>query len=165
MLQGRDFVRILVFSDTHRQIIDAENVINNLVGVDAVIHCGDHLSDAKRLEADFPGIDFYYVSGNCDGDSSRPYLLAEFEEKKIFITHGHLYNVKAETECEYKTIRTEGKKLSADAVVFGHTHIPYNRDWGDMVVLNPGSIKSRGTYGVIEIENGKLKAATCSIIW
>lgn len=158
-------MRILVFSDTHRQVSDAENVINNIVGVDAVIHCGDHLSDAKRLEKEFPEIDFYYVSGNCDGDSSRPYLLEDFAGKKIFITHGHLYNVKSESGCEYKTIREEGKRLGADAVVFGHTHIPYNMDWGDMVVLNPGSLRYTDTYAVIEIENEKLKAATCSIVW
>jgi hypothetical protein len=31
-----------------------------------------------------------------------------------------------------------------------------------VLLLNPGSIKN-GTYGVIEIENGVLKAAICNI--
>lgn len=158
-------MRILVFSDTHGRITEAENVIKNMVGVDAVIHCGDHLSDAERIAADFPEIKIYGVCGNCDANRSKPYIVEEFEGKKIFITHGHLYKVKSETDCEYKTLREEGLRLGADAVVFGHTHIPYNMDWGNMVVLNPGSIKSLGTYGVIEIENDRLKAATLSVVW
>ena len=37
--------RIVVFSDTHRQIKDAIRVLENMVGVDAVIHLGDCVAD------------------------------------------------------------------------------------------------------------------------
>ncbi len=156
-------MRILVFSDTHNNTSRAMRVINNIVGVDAVIHCGDVLADAYELQENFPRMKFYCVSGNCDMNNTKYEELIEIGGKKIFVTHGHTYNVKSEEETEYPTIKERGKSLGADAVVFGHTHVPYNRNWGDIVVMNPGSIKYEGTYGVIEIENNVLKSAICNI--
>lgn len=156
-------MRILVFSDTHRNISRAVRVLHNIVGVDAVIHCGDCISDVDDISVEYPNIKFYSVSGNCDIDNSRYEKVVEIGGKRIFITHGHAYRVKSEIETEYPTVKEKGISLGADAVVFGHTHIPYNRNWGNITVLNPGSIKYEGTYGVIEIENDVLKAAICNV--
>ena len=156
-------MRILVFSDTHNNVSRAFGVINNLIGIDAVIHCGDGVLDVKALQEDFPDIKFFCVKGNCDISGANAEELIELGEKKIFVTHGHRYNVKSEIDFEYETIRDKGRELGADAVLFGHTHIPYNRNWGDITVMNPGSIKYGGTYGVIEIENQRLKSCICRI--
>ena len=51
--------------------------------------------------------------------------------------------------------------MGADLVIFGHTHIPYCENNGKIILLNPGSVKMSQTFGVIEIENGKIKAAVC----
>ncbi len=156
-------MRILVFSDTHFNVSRAYNVINNIIGVDAVIHCGDGIRDAYELEAEFPEIKLYYVCGNCDGTEGISESTINIGSKSIFITHGHRYNVKSECDFEYPTLRDRGRELGADCVVFGHTHMPYNRNWGDIVVMNPGSIKYEGTYGVIEIEEDRLASAICNV--
>ena len=157
-------MRILIFSDTHGDIKDPEAVINNIVGVEAVIHCGDCLRDAEILRDKFPKIKFYSVSGNCDIDRTSEELMLELGGKRIFVTHGHRYAVKIEKEFDYPTVTKKGKDMGADAVLFGHTHIAYNNNKGDIIVMNPGSIKSMATYGVIEIENGVMKSAIMSLV-
>ena len=152
-------MRILVFSDTHCCIEPCIKTINNIIGVDMIIHAGDHDSDAKKLEKLFPTIPIKYVRGNCDFSSSPSGLTVEIEDKKIFVTHGHLYNVK--TEYNYSTLKEKGLSMGADLVVFGHTHIPYCENNGKIILLNPGSVKMSQTFGVIEVENGKIKAAVC----
>lgn len=156
-------MRILVFSDTHHNTGRMTRVLDNMIGVDAVIHCGDGINDLKEVSKIFSDIKFYYVCGNCDLNENKYEDLIEIGGKRIFVTHGHLYSVKSETEIEYPTIRDVGRKRGADAVLFGHTHIPYNRNWGDITVMNPGSAKYMSTYGVIEIEKNVLKSAVLNI--
>lgn len=156
-------MRIIVFSDTHYNTSRMMRVLNIIPEVDAVIHCGDGGRDVKEVSESFPHIKFYNVSGNCDSGMAKYKEIIEIGGKRIFVTHGHLYSVKSEDEIEYPTIRDAGRELGADAVLFGHTHIPYNRNWGDIVVMNPGSAKYTGTYGIIEIENNVLKTAICNI--
>lgn len=156
-------MRIVVFSDTHNNSSRMISVLNKIIGVDAVIHCGDGVRDLEEISARFLNIKIFGVSGNCDMASGKYKDIIEIGGKRIFVTHGHMYGVKAETEIDYPTIRDKGRELSVDAVVFGHTHLPYNKNWGDIVVMNPGSIKYTGTYGVIEIENNILKAAVLNV--
>lgn len=152
-------MRILVFSDTHGYTEPCIKTINNIIGVDMIIHAGDHDADAQKLEKRFPDIPIKYVRGNCDISTSPSELLIDADDKKIFVTHGHMYNVKYDHN--YHTIKEKGLSIGADAVIFGHTHIPYCENFGNILLLNPGSVKSEQKFGVIEIENGKIKAAIC----
>ena len=154
-------MRILVFSDSHKNIEACARVIENLIGVDMVIHAGDHASDAMELERIFPNIDFRYVSGNCDFTVAAAELLIEVCGKRIFLTHGHGYAVKYDPD--YYTIINNGASENADLIVFGHTHVPVCDFSKRPPILNPGSIKHSGTYGIIEIEEGKLKACICNV--
>lgn len=150
-------MRILVFSDTHTQLEGCIKTIENIIGVDMIIHAGDHSNDAQKLSQIFPDIPVKCVRGNCDLSSAPNELVTEVLNKRIFLTHGHLYNAKLESD--YKTLKNRGIEQNCDIVVFGHTHIPYNENLGNIILLNPGSAKYTKTYGVIEIENGKLKSA------
>ena len=47
----------------------------------------------------------------------------------------------------------------AQLLLYGHTHIPMWEAVENMIVLNPGSIGYKGTYAVLEAENGKLRFA------
>ena len=154
-------LRILVFSDSHRDIESCARVIRNIIGVDMVLHAGDHISDAKELCRMFPHIEFEYVPGNCDFSSDDSEVVVEAQGKKIFLTHGHGYSVK--TDEDYSKLRQRAETLGCDCAVFGHTHISLCDPRRKVVLLNPGSIKQSGTYGVIEIENGTLKAAICNV--
>lgn len=153
------YMRILVFSDSHKDIRRAAAVIRNIVGVDMVLHAGDHASDAAELARGFPDIDFRYVCGNCDFSAAPGELIIDADGKKIFLTHGHEYAVKY--EYDYRTLLHKAEELGCDCAVFGHTHEGYNDATHGVVLLNPGSIKYGATYGIIEIENGILKTAVC----
>ncbi len=154
-------MRIIVFSDTHKDISGCITVLENIIGVDMVLHAGDHKSDADELSKKFPDITFYAVPGNCDFSICKGELIIEASGKKIFLSHGHDYAVKF--DYDYYTLTTRAKELGADLAVFGHTHEPVCDFAKPVPILNPGSAKSTRTYGVIEIESGKLNAAICSM--
>ena len=152
-------MRILVFSDSHHEYNLCFNVINRIIGVDMILHAGDHLEDAKRIRSQFPDIPLRFVAGNCDFAEGAKESVIEAEGKKIFLTHGHLYKVKNDTE--YTSLYERARELGCDCAVFGHTHISFCDIKRGMTMLNPGSIRYGRTFGVIEIENGKLRAAVC----
>lgn len=154
-------MRILVFSDSHKSVEPCARVIENIIGVDMVLHAGDHASDCAELEKMFPEIEFHYVPGNCDFSALSSEQIIDVAGKRIFLTHGHGYAVKF--DADYYTIINKGASENADLVVFGHTHVPVCDFSKNPPILNPGSIKHTGTYGVIEIENGRLKACICSV--
>ena len=126
-------------------------MINNIKDIDMIIHAGDHWADARELENVFKDIPIKYVKGNCDFSLAPIEELIEIEDKKIFVTHGHMYDVKLEPE-KYDTIKKRGLTL-------GYTHIPYNMNLGNITLFNPGSVKYTRNFGVIEIENGKIGTA------
>lgn len=152
-------MRILVFSDSHKNISDCEKVIKNTIDVDMILHAGDHSSDAAQLQNLFPDIPIHFVCGNCDFTSAPQERIIDADGHKIFLTHGHNYYVKSEEN--YSTLKNKAIASGCDCVVFGHTHIPLNDCTGHLTVINPGSIKYTKTYGVIEIENGTLCSAIC----
>ena len=154
-------MRILVFSDSHTDVGICSSLIKKLPQADMIIHAGDHISDARKLEQIFPDIQFKYVAGNCDFAVAPSEMTVDAEGKRIFLTHGHGYAVKY--DYDYRTIIDKGSSENADLVVFGHTHVPVCDFSKTPPILNPGSIKHSGTYGVIEIEEGKLKACICNV--
>ncbi len=154
-------MRILVFSDTHKYIESCIQTITRIIGVDMILHAGDHASDAIELQKIFPDIPIKYVSGNCDFSKGEQELVIEAEGKRIFLTHGHAYAVKYEEN--YSALRNRSAALNCDCAVFGHTHQSFNDCTKSPILLNPGSIKHSGTFGVIEIEDGTLKTAICTV--
>jgi len=84
-------MQILVMSDTHGD----SNVIEKVRGfypyVDTVIHCGD--SELPFAHKALQGVK--KVRGNCDIDKAFPEEeIFNVEDATIFVTHGHLFNVK-----------------------------------------------------------------------
>lgn len=145
-------MKILVISDTHNYIENAVNLIKN-INPDYTFHLGDMASDCHELENMFPTKIIAAVRGNNDFfDNSYPLeRLAEIGEKKIFACHGHKYGVKMSLlQLEYKA-----KELGADIVLYGHTHVAFLDVSDERVIMNPGS---KGSYGIIEITDGKVKA-------
>lgn len=153
-------MRILVFSDSHGELRRCIQVVESIVGVDMILHAGDHARDAALLSKAFPDIPVHYVRGNCDGDYAPAERIIEADGKRIFLTHGHLYKVKQ--EFRYDTLAIQVAAEDCDLGVFGHTHLEYTGENAGVQLLNPGSIRECGTYGVIEIENGVLKTAVLS---
>lgn len=145
-------MQILVISDTHYTISPAKELIERL-NPDYVLHLGDMCEDSRALENAFPRKIIVSVKGNNDF-FDKQYPGERFFElcgKKIFMCHGHKYNVKS----SLLPITYKGKELGADIVLFGHTHRTYLEEYEGMTIMNPGSVAS---YGIIEIDNDKICA-------
>ena len=157
-------MRILVFSDSHMFSSNMQKVLALQKGrFDLCVHLGDGIRDFLLLAQSYPEVSFLSVKGNCD--NGPPGLLENIitlEDKRIFFTHGHRYNVKYDVSELVKTAREK----ECDIALFGHTHksmsVYLNEDDNRPIYLfNPGSIsfprEERPSYGVIDIRrNGIL---------
>ena len=151
-------IRLLIFSDSHGETEKMITQTENLIGINYIIHLGDHAKDARGLEMLFPDIKHIYVRGNCDFcDPADDEKIFEIEGKKFFITHGHVYSVKSTLE----NLKKYAEENKIDCVLFGHTHISLCEKYGNILYLNPGS--ARESAGVIEIDNGKLSGCIINI--
>ena len=152
-------MKILVFSDSHSNSHKIKEAIDLHKGkCDCVIFLGDGTRDVEYVKEQYPQIPFFIVKGNCDffaRDLEEERLLC-LENFKIFITHGHLYGAKS----GYARLAYRARELEADAVFFGHTHIPLDdvlEVAGKSIRLfNPGSIGLNGSFGVINTSGGVL---------
>ncbi len=139
------------------------NIIASMPGVSAVIHLGDINRDIQHLEDTFFDFPIYGVQGNNDYTGLYPNeKLLTIDGKKIFITHGHYYL----SGFDPSRMKTLPQTEQADLMLYGHTHIADVERFDGKILANPGSISRprRGdpSYGVIEIEDGKL--SYCNIV-
>lgn len=160
-------MKILVLADTHGSIYEAKLAINANPDTDLVIHLGDHVRDAKRIAEMFPEIKFEIVPGNCDyifGETDMEKVL-ECEGKRIMLTHGHRQYAKNGLD----ELSGLAEKNNADLLLYGHTHVPEVVRKNFFILLNPGSVSfprgnSQKTYGLVEIEDGEIKAQIKQIV-
>ena len=92
------------------------------------------------------------VRGNCDAEVDQmllefpilsEYTIILYNNRKIFSTHGHIYNE------NNKPVLKDN-----DILISGHTHIPVAKKADNIYILNPGSIaipkeNHPQTYGVL----------------
>lgn len=149
-------LRIFVVSDTHGRINLFVNYAKTLEKPDLIIHLGDNVEDAYEIEKEM-GVETIVVKGNCDFVSNNidSEKLLIIKDKKIFMTHGHRYNVKYGVS----EIFQKAKEVNADLVLFGHTHSPFikNEECG-IIIMNPGSPTlprefSGYSFGIVEIKD------------
>jgi putative phosphoesterase len=149
--------KIFLFSDTHRNLSLIQRSIGIMSECDAVIHLGDYVSDTAALK-DVLGDKLICVRGNGDVFSLNcpDEREIEFDGVKIFLTHGHKYNVKKTLH----NIATEALKRECQAAFYGHTHIADITQYGGVSLINPGSFyASRSgvySYCYIIIWKGKI---------
>ncbi len=150
----------IVVSDTHGDLSGLRKVISRYSEAQGIIHLGDYLKDALSIKNEFPEYEHIMVPGNCDYAMNTPNeLVLNIEGKKLFLTHGHHYNVKNGTS------RLEMKALDGgyDAVLFGHTHIPLYKLASSVHIINPGSLTyprgfSGPTYALLEVSGADIQA-------
>lgn len=148
-------MKILVFSDSHGNLCDMINIIED-EKPSIIVTAGDCLEDTLELPFIYKenNYKFYSVKGNCDY-YLRNYensLVFEIAEKRIMVTHGHEYRVKSTMEL----LEKEAKKSKFDIIIFGHTHKPYFLEKDKVYYFNPGAINDK-KYGIIEICDGEFK--------
>ncbi|WP_240374672.1 metallophosphoesterase [Bacillus piscicola] len=142
-------MKCLIISDSHGDEQHVKEVINSCLDeVDAVIHCGD-----SELSSSSPILEkAYVVQGNCDLPGSfAEDRLETVKGVRIYVTHGHHYNVKM----SYVPLSYRAEEKEADLVCFGHSHVAAAFQENGVLYINPGSlVQPRGrqekTYAMVE---------------
>ncbi len=150
--------KIGVLSDSHRNAHMIMRTMDTLGEMDYWFHLGDGVKDLEIIETLYE-VPCYGVRGNCDFSDQYPDKHEiEIDGLKIFLTHGHFYNVR-NTKREIEKL---AKDNDYDIVLFGHTHIPELYASGKRVYMNPGSItypkgeSKKPTCGYIELRDGEI---------
>ncbi len=134
-------MKILITSDIHKNL-DFFLKISEEYKDFTKINLGDRGVDINILK----NLNYICVDGNCDKEESEEEKLIVVDDKKIFITHGHKYNVKSSMlNLYYRAL-----SLGADYVFYGHTHIQSNIIYDDIVFINPGAIKDNHYVVIID---------------
>ena len=147
---------IAVISDSHGNKDSINKIKKKISNADVLLFLGDGENDLAEITNDFTG-EVFAVRGNCDITGKYPEeQILEIQGKKIFICHGHRYNVKY----GYNSIYYRGKEIGADIVLFGHSHIPIIEEYDGIVLMNPGSIshgmgRLNKTLGYIDLIDDK----------
>jgi putative phosphoesterase len=177
-------MKIGVLADTHiPELLPAlpSSVLEQLRGVDIILHLGDvcELNVLQQLE---PIAQTYAVFGDSDSAQVRQYLQEkqrlEFANRSLGLIHGHhAWEGGLGTRLSYRM--NPAKRALAlreavlrefsdvDAIVFGHSHEPYIKMHGAVLLFNPGSIVPhkghRGTMGILEIGPQSIKGRIVTI--
>jgi putative phosphoesterase len=150
-------MRIGVISDTHGDQAAVRQAVKAVPDADMWLHAGDYSQDATYL-AGLVTVPVYAAKGNCDGQTTAKIdEFVEAADKKIWLTHGHRYGVKQGVG----ELVQWGRQYGMDIVIYGHTHLPDNNWYKDLLVFNPGSAaeprSGHGTCGILNIDNeGKI---------
>jgi putative phosphoesterase len=151
-------MKIAVFSDSHSDVASIIKTIEK-EKPDIVFHLGDHASDTARIKLPPYVNALHTVLGNCDIGDYPTELLIRLDGRLFYLMHGHTKGVKLGLDRAIASAIEKG----ADALLYGHTHVPKIDFYRNLLVFNPGSSRKspasgqNGTYGVITLENGILK--------
>lgn len=152
---------IAVLADTHmpkggRRL--PERAVELLRGVEATLHAGDFfaISVLEEINAICPG-PIHAVHGNVDEGELRTALPetleVEFDGARIAMVHDA-------GPAKGRVGRMRARFPDADAVVFGHSHLPLHEEEDGFQIFNPGSPTERRraprhSMGLLRIERGK----------
>lgn len=142
--------KVLILSDSHG-LTNEISEIRKQHHIQHVIHCGD-----SELEMDHPVLeDMTIVRGNCDFDAKLQHIeRLEIDGLHFFITHGHIYDVGINLQNLYD----DASRNDAQVVCYGHTHVAGAEKLGDILFVNPGSIRlprrrNEKSYAIMEWED------------
>jgi uncharacterized protein len=152
-------MQIAVLADTHipkRAKSLPPMALTLLDQADVIIHAGDILTAdfLEYLESIAP---IYAVLGNNDVGLSLPEQLEfKIEQTKFALIHDS--GAKLGRPGRMKKLFPQ-----ADIVIFGHSHVPVNEQYGDLLLFNPGSATDRRRQprcmmGMIEVSKQKINA-------
>jgi len=153
----REYMRILIVSDTHRNDRNLREVLEKVAPVDMLIHCGDTEGSEYYIEQ-IAGCPVHIVAGNNDFFTDMPreeeFMVGDY---KVWLTHGHQYYVYMGNDA----IKEEARARGANIVMYGHTHRPLidqAKTVYDVTTVNPGSISyprqegRRPSYVIMEVD-------------
>ena len=155
-------MRVALISDTHigQRLQDFPQVFYSILGnPDVIIHSGDFtnmyaVDTVKSLTEKF-----YGVQGNMDDEDVKRILPNELQfnlmGKNFALIHGWSSGWDL-----HKRVYNHFKESQPDYIVFGHSHIPINKNYGGIRLLNPGSVSGnlysdKGSLILMDIEENE----------
>jgi putative phosphoesterase len=136
-------MRLAIISDTHlprgaRRLPDA--CVARLRAADAILHAGDFIAASVLAELEALGPPVHAVHGNIDSAELRARLpetrVVEADGARIAMVHDG-------GPADRRLERLRARFPDADAVVFGHSHLPILEERGGFAIFNPGSPTDR----------------------
>jgi uncharacterized protein len=155
-------VQLAIISDTHlprgnRALPDA--CLQRLRAADAILHAGDFIALGVLRELQALGPPVHAVCGNIDGPDLRLVLprvrTVQADGAQIAMIHDA-------GPREHRLERMHRMFPEADAVVFGHSHLPLHERAEGFQIFNPGSPTDRRraprhTMGLATVDGGELR--------
>lgn len=156
-------MRAALIADTHmprgsRRL--PERCVRLIEAADLVVHAGDFMRVAAYEEIAAIGPPLVAVHGNVDEPSLRERLPERAEVELGGLRLGVIHDAGPR---KGRLARMRRAFPEADAVVFGHSHIPlHEQDEAGFQIFNPGSPTERRrspshTMGVVDSVNGQLE--------
>ena len=154
--------RLAIISDTHlprgsRRLPD--RCVELLRGAELILHAGDISSVAALAELRAIGPPVHAVHGNVDEPALRERLPAE---RVVEAGGARIAMVHDAGPSRGRLERMRLRFPEADAVVFGHSHIPLHAEGDGFQIFNPGSPtdrrrQPRHTMGLAEVAGGRVR--------
>jgi len=151
-------MKIGVISDTHLSAPSkalADIMRGPFADVSMILHAGD-MTRLSVLDAFF-GVEVIAVSGNMDDDDVAfafpPHRMLSVDGFKIGLIHGWGAREGLEE-------RIMDRFEHADAIVYGHSHIPANHMKNGILMFNPGSFSGnrlkppQSSVGILTTDHG-----------
>ena len=155
-------MKIAVISDTHmprgRRVLP-EACVERLAAAELVLHAGDVMTAAVLREIEAIGPPVMAVHGNVDDVELRKALPAE---RVVEAGGARIAMVHDAGPRNGRLDRMRSRFPDADAVVFGHSHLPLHEERDGFQIFNPGSPTERrrapvATMGMAEAADGQVR--------
>jgi uncharacterized protein len=156
-------MRLAIISDTHmgpaRRYRLPGRCEELIAGSDLLVHAGDVMTLEALAEIEAIGPPVRAVTGNMDGWDLRRRLP---DTDEIDVEGAKLAVVHDAGPAAGRLGRMRRRFPRADAVVFGHSHIPLHEREGDFQIFNPGSPTERRrapshSMGVARVQDGRIE--------
>ena len=152
-------MRLAVISDTHMPRGRRRLPTERLRDADLILHAGDLSTVAVLDELEAIGPPVVAVVGNVDEPALRERLP---EEREIDAEGARIAMVHDAGPAKGRLERLRIRFPDADAVVFGHSHIPLHEEREGFQIFNPGSATDRRrqpryTMGRADVVGGRVR--------
>jgi uncharacterized protein len=152
---------IAIVADTHlprgRRVL-SQSCVKELSAAELILHAGDLVAQSALDQLTSLGPPVLAVHGNVDEPALVARLPAQLEVElagvRLAMTHDA-------GPARGRIVRLRRRFPDADAVIFGHSHIPLHETDDDFQIFNPGSPTDRRrqaehTMGLARIERGTI---------
>jgi putative phosphoesterase len=151
-------VRLAIISDTHMPRGGRVLPVAHLRDADAILHAGDLMEASVLEELQALGPPVHAVRGNVDSAVLQALLPLT---AVVAAAGARIAMVHDAGPAAGRLDRMRRRFPDADAVVFGHSHLPLHEERGGFQIFNPGSPTERRraphhTMGIATVDHAEI---------